>query len=91
MTADVDQYVTKNTDSGIEHRQVQGTTSNVVSAGVVTGLVQAVVIGGIHQHHAPKPPMPTPRQLASAPAGFVGRDDQLAARPHHTPRLIAGR
>lgn len=36
--------------------------------------------GDLHVHlAAPRPTVPTPHQLGSAPAGFVGRVDQLAA------------
>ncbi len=36
--------------------------------------------GDLHIHQpAPRPPVPTPRQLGTAPTGFVGRVDQLAA------------
>ncbi|WP_433264776.1 ATP-binding protein [Actinosynnema sp. CS-041913] len=39
--------------------------------------------GDLHVHHAaPRPSVPIPRQLGSAPAGFVGRADQFAALDH---------
>jgi tetratricopeptide (TPR) repeat protein len=79
--ADADRHDTDNTTNDGEQPQVPATTSNTASAGLVTGLVQAgVITGGIHHHlPAPRPPVSTPHQLSSAPAGFVGRVDQLAA------------
>lgn len=39
-----------------------------------------MITGGVHNHlPAPQPPVLTPHQLIAAPAGFVGRTDQLAA------------
>lgn len=36
-------------------------------------------VGPVHIHqHGQQPPVPTPRQLHPAPAGFVGREDYLA-------------
>jgi tetratricopeptide (TPR) repeat protein len=80
--ADANQYDADNTDSDGEQRQWPLATSNALNADVVNGpVVQAgVITGGVHHHlAAPRPPVPTPRQLLAAPAGFVGRVDQLAA------------
>jgi tetratricopeptide (TPR) repeat protein len=60
-------------------------TKNTVNTTAVSGLVVqgGVITGGIHQHlPAPRTPVPTPRQLLSAPAGFVGRGDRLAELDH---------
>src|SRR6266496_1482450 len=76
--ADADQH---DADSDGEQQDLP-TTSNNVNANMVTGpVVQAGIInGGVHHYFpAPRPAAPTPRQLFSAPAGFVGRVDHLAA------------
>ncbi len=78
---DEHQHETANTNSHDESLQHPAATSNTVTANVVSMAVQAgVIAGGLHNHlPAPQPPVPTPRQLLTAPAGFVGRADQLAA------------
>ncbi|HEX5407979.1 MAG TPA: tetratricopeptide repeat protein [Pseudonocardiaceae bacterium] len=79
---DAEQYDIEDTDGDGGQRRVSGPISNTVNVGVVSGqVVQAgVITGGVHQHlPASRAPMPAPRQLAAAPAGFVGRVDPLAA------------
>ncbi|WP_084578872.1 tetratricopeptide repeat protein [Kutzneria sp. 744] len=67
-------------------------TSNTVNTNTVNGLIVqgGLVTGDIHQHlPAPRPPTPPPCQLLSAPAGFVGRDDKLAALDACTTAVIS--
>jgi tetratricopeptide (TPR) repeat protein len=81
---DADQHQAVNTNGNTEGRQQSETTNNTTNADAVTALVQAgSITGGVHQHlPAPRPPVPTPRQLLAPPAGFVGRDSQLALLDH---------
>ncbi|GAA0639417.1 hypothetical protein GCM10010174_71890 [Kutzneria viridogrisea] len=67
-------------DADIDGEQVPETI-NTINVDEATGVVQAgVVHGGVHIYQPePRPPVPIPRQLLAAPAGFVGRADQLAA------------
>ena len=79
---DPDRHETANTDGDTENPRRWGTTTNAVKTNEVSGLVVqgGTITGGIHQHLPERrPPAPTPHQLPSAPAGFVGRADQLVA------------
>lgn len=68
-------------DDGTGEQASAGDTRNALVAEVVAGLVVQAgeITGGIHQHHPMPRKVVTPRQLPPAPAGFVGRVDELTA------------